>query len=403
MRRGVLAGRLIGFVLMMGITKPVVATADEIVVPDDFLTIQAAIDFAQSGDRILVRHGTYRENLLVLGKSIHIEAPEGPDVTIIDGRAPTRPDTLSVVTVIGVEDFVCAGFTITNGLGGIDFGEFSGADSGGGLALLGTSGALLNCVIEWNYCTGSGGGVHLVVSSVLVDGCVIRDNACGSNGGGINVFVCSPTIKHSLIKNNVAGDDGIGGGIFARLGDPEVADCQIEGNRGRVGGGIGSDSATPKILRTLVVGNNADATIGTGGGVYCQGGSPSIESCTVIQNGALLAAGITMGNAVNAAIARSIVAFNVGQSGIACSGVVGVSCSDVFGNDGGDAICGIDLGNNISLDPMFCADYSIASGSPCASSGSPPGCGLIGAMDVGCTDSVAATTWGWIKGAYHQR
>ena len=65
-----------------------------------------------------------------------------------------------------------------------------------------------------------------------------------------------------------------------------------------------------------------------------------------------------------------------------------------------------DTTGNISLDPLFCSpethDYSIASESPCAPEHSG-GCGLIGALDVGCVftavpqGSREETTWGAIK------
>jgi hypothetical protein len=58
---------------------------------------------------------------------------------------------------------------------------------------------------------------------------------------------------------------------------------------------------------------------------------------------------------------------------------------------------------NFSLDPMFCSlftlDVRLASTSPCTAANSPAGCGLVGALDVGCDGSVRteAATWGAMK------
>src|SRR3990167_2016782 len=60
------------------------------IVPDDYPTIQAAIDAASPGDTIIVRPGTYFENL-TLNKSVVLTAefydPADPtrNTTIIDG------------------------------------------------------------------------------------------------------------------------------------------------------------------------------------------------------------------------------------------------------------------------------------------------------------------------------
>jgi hypothetical protein len=386
---------------IMGMVMPGVPLADELVVPDDFLTIQAAVDFAASGDNILVRPGAYRENILIVGKSLRIESAAGPDVTVIDGRSPTRPDTLSVITVIGAEEFVCRGFTIRNSLGGIDFAQQSGADSGGGLALLAVNGELSNCIITQNFCQGNGGGIHLVVSGMLVQDCVISGNQCGGNGGGIDIFACSPTIARCVIENNHAGPDGLGGGIYVFLGASPVNDCKVAGNRAAAGGGIGLRNSSATILHTVIIDNATTMGLApAGGGLLSFGGGPRIESCTVVRNESAGVSGLWFFDEVNAVVARSIVAFNIGEGAMTCSGGLSVECCDIFGNNGSNDICGSDLGGNFALDPILCVDNSIAASSPCAAGNSPAGCELVGALDVGCTEAVIPVTWGQVKHFY---
>jgi hypothetical protein len=129
-----------------------------------------------------------------------------------------------------------------------------------------------------------------------------------------------------------------------------------------------------------------------------------VENCTVAGNAADIGAGIYVrGSAGQARIERSLAIFNRGR-GISCG--TGqqprVLCCDVFGNEAGDAWCGDDEGGNFAMDPLLCeSGYTIREGSPCAPDQSPSGCGLVGALPVGCpVNPVSATTWGNIKGLY---
>ena len=55
-------------------------------VPDDFATIQAGIDGSANGDTVIVRDGTYVENINFNGKAITLKSENGPVTTIIDGN-----------------------------------------------------------------------------------------------------------------------------------------------------------------------------------------------------------------------------------------------------------------------------------------------------------------------------
>ena len=81
-------------------------------VPDDYLTIQEAINASAHGDTIIVSPGTYVENIDFLGKAIVLKSESGPEVTIIDGNSN---GTVVMFQTMEGPGSVLEGFNITNG------------------------------------------------------------------------------------------------------------------------------------------------------------------------------------------------------------------------------------------------------------------------------------------------
>ena len=76
-------------------------------VPEDFTTIQAAVDAASPGDRVLVNDGTYVENV-VIGKSVVLESVNGYETTIITGSTST-PSVLVQAPDVTIKGFDLSG------------------------------------------------------------------------------------------------------------------------------------------------------------------------------------------------------------------------------------------------------------------------------------------------------
>jgi hypothetical protein len=155
-----------------------------------------------------------------------------------------------------------------------------------------------------------------------------------------------------------------------------------------------------------------------GAGVMCTGTQVTIERSTFVAQtswywecSGVGAADSQGGSPAQVTVDRSIIVFGDGRAAN-CDGAstITMTCCDAFGNADGDWVgCIADqygINGNVSEDPLFCdmagGDYTIHADSPCAPEHSG-GCGLIGALPVGCgVTAVEPTTWGAIKQAFDQ-
>jgi len=96
-------------------------TKDTYYVPGDYSTIQAAVDVANPGDTIIVRDGTYTENINVNKDHLIIKSENGAEETIVQAADPkfdvigVRADYVSIsgFTIIGANGESVAGIKLT--------------------------------------------------------------------------------------------------------------------------------------------------------------------------------------------------------------------------------------------------------------------------------------------------
>jgi|GEM_PF-6408877 len=173
-------------------------------VPDDFETIQEAIDASESGGMIIVNDDVYQgENNRGLSfgilKNVVLKSVNGPYRTIIDCEGEDRGFDFSYDPNITI-----SGFTITNGF----------ADNGGGIFCNGGSINITNCIVTNCEATNNGGAVYISTdTSPLFAHCQISDNSASRLGGGVYCTKNSdPNFINCTIINNNA--DLLGGGIY---------------------------------------------------------------------------------------------------------------------------------------------------------------------------------------------
>ncbi|NIR67466.1 MAG: S8 family serine peptidase [candidate division Zixibacteria bacterium] len=114
------------------------------------------------------------------------------------------------------------------------------------------------------------------------DGTLIFGNNNGSvvtfrNGEDPNTVLKGFTISGGLAE--------YGGGIECDGASPTISDCNIIDNAAEFyGGGIDCFYASPVIINCVITDNQAFSGIGIGGGINCEQASPTIEHCFITNN-----------------------------------------------------------------------------------------------------------------------
>ncbi len=239
-------------------------------VPDEYVSIQEAIESAGNGDRIIVKPGTYKENIDFMGKEIAVQSSDPADPDIVSATIIQGTGEGSVVSFCRGEgsDALLSGFTITGGRGTV-VEEFWGCFGGGILVMNGSNPVISNNMIRENSTDagklevpGFGGGVAVLEASPLIMGNTISGNNALIEGGGIYILKAAPNINSNYILSNFAK---LGGGMAISVeGSPLIFKNIICDNRATEGGGINIAAASPVVTDNFIEGNIAEVY---GGGI----------------------------------------------------------------------------------------------------------------------------------------
>ncbi len=307
-------------------------------VPEEYATIQAAVDASKNFDTVIVATGTYsgsgNRNITFNGKSITVRSidPGDPNVvnsTVIDCEGKGRGFVFYTAESAGA---TIAGLTVTNGY----------AFLGGAIYCYNNSSpSINNCVLTGN--------------SAVLGGAI----ACASTNGPPEIANCIITANSALVG---------GGAIYCNGDSPTIRNCVISGNSALSGGAIYSHNAgNPVITNCTITANTASDSAGA---IYCYKASNlTINNCILWGDTAANASEILVGN-------------------LGAPTSVRISYCDIQNPDESvifDTDCTIEWGQgNIDLDPGFAGtdslnniqaaaagDYHLLEGSPCVDAGDP--------------------------------
>jgi len=224
-------GAILG-VAMLGGPLAHAAIAQIVTVPDNYQTIQAAINAVGSGATINVRPGTYFEalNVTTTAKSFTLRGISGAGETFVDAAGKGKP-ALTMYQVSG--NVVIQGLTFRNGA--------PATNAGGGFVITQSSPSFFDTVFEKNTASAGAGGAILTSSSPTFTNCIIRNNSARISGGGVLILSGSyPVFTNSAIIGNVSGTttfNGVGGGVDSRNSTPTFRGSRISGNSSKFAGG----------------------------------------------------------------------------------------------------------------------------------------------------------------------
>jgi len=152
-----------------------VSAARTIYVPDDYLTIQSAVNAASPGDTIIVRDGLYKEHVIV-NKQLTIKSERGYANCVVNGEG-------SDVFALYADGIRIEGFTITGGWDGIYIRSNN------------------NMIINNNISSNNRHGIYLGQSK---NNSISNNNISSNNYCGICLYYSN---ENSISNNNISSNN----------------------------------------------------------------------------------------------------------------------------------------------------------------------------------------------------
>ncbi len=263
-----------------------------------YLSLQAALGAAVSGDQIWVAKGTYKPGTVRTatfmmktgvavyggfagGETLLSQRNVALNTTVLSGELGALGPAGNVYHVVsspGVDNTaVLDGFTISGG----NANGTSPNDSGGGIYEPSGNATLANLIITGNRAVVNGGGMYNFNGGpLLLKNVVFKGNHSAATAGGLYNDSASPTLVHVTFLNNSA--DGYAGGMYTTVGVVSLKSVSFNANTsGRDGGGLYDVSTTITLNRVSFTGNKA---VDAGGGMYSTGSTTTLTRVTFAGN-----------------------------------------------------------------------------------------------------------------------
>ena len=237
----------------------------------------AGITVAKKGTVLNLGEKGYKGTLTIDGKT------SGGFVSVLEGATANMYEnvTLQNWTSAGNACVVIMGSDPVTGSKSV-FNMYGGVIENCSRAVMADSGTTFNMYGgEIRNREGSrGSGVHVFEATFVMSGGTISGCKVGAGGG---LFVDSSTIRISggIISECTTSDTGNGGGLYAKNSTIKITGGRIENNKAALGGGvalIGDTTFEKPITNWTVIGNEAYATGGVGGGIKLENGSMDVSA-----------------------------------------------------------------------------------------------------------------------------
>lgn len=257
--------------VVLGVTASI-TMADTWHVPDDFPTIQDALDAASPDDTILVGPGTYFEALDFDNKNMILMSTDGPEVTFIDG---SNTDASLIEMVHCGSPARVEGFTFQNADGGTPVGQDGTIIVGGAIRIIAGQPVIENCLFD-NCHSGYGGAIHCGGSPTTIIDCEFRQCSASANGGAVVMINGLGTFEGCHFEGNHA--TLMGGAVHIVNGDGHtMQNCSVVKNTSIDGAGISWQNVQTEfpldLIGCTVTGNVA---LNAGGGIRSVAGSQPV-------------------------------------------------------------------------------------------------------------------------------
>lgn len=291
------------------------------------------------------------------------------------------------------------------------FQDFDGGPTSGGALVVVGNGSIIDSKFL-NCKANNGGAMYCGDGHINLIGCLIQN--CQNSPVQIEEYGGGYPVSSTIVNCEFLGNISPGGGALvlgSASGPTIVKACLFKGNinTGAGAGGLGLGLGAKTVENCTFIENGAMGNNGQGGGLNAFSSALIVRNNTFFDNyktsdpqggGAIYLAPTTFGTLEN-----NIICSSNGGSAVESLGTMSTACNVFWDNPEG---IGVPLSpTDREVDPLFCNpaayDLTLQSTSPCL----PPyslGCGLIGALKIGCGATSApempARSWGQIKGLY---